>query len=245
VVAFFNTQNEEGEINKMAETVKRGLMTGLGDGYFQHMAEEETETTAPVYDDEIGVQVVPSLESAETEMTFESNPVYLSNKVHSELGKLTGVTITLNAAYLPKGFAEKATGAIKIGPGAYAYNSNPIREFFRFSFPATDEKGEEVIYNFPKCQLEPVGLNPATEGESKEAQITAYNIVGNALIYKPASDLAGDNENIYLKVDTREDDAQDYYDVSKLLENGWYDTTTLEAAAKANSTENPTEDPQV
>lgn len=214
----------------MAETVKRGLMTGLGDGYFQRLLEEETRSTPPVYDTETGIQIVPSLESAETEMTFDSNPIYLSNKRHSDLGKLTDVTITLNAAYLPEGFAEWATGAIKIGPGAYAYNSDPVRKFFRFAFPATDEKGDEVIYNFPKCQLEPVGLNSSTETDTKEAEITAYNIVGNALIYRPTNELTGDNENIYLKVDTREEEAKGYYDVDKLLEIGWYDKATLEAA---------------
>lgn len=214
----------------MAEIVKRGLMTGLGDGYFQRMLEEETRNTPPVYDEEIGTEIVPSLESAETEMTYDSNPVFLSNKRHSELGKLTDVTITLNAAYLPEGFAEWATGAVKIGPGAYAYNSDPIRKFFRFAFPATDENGGEVIYNFPKCQLEPVGLSPSTETDTKEAQITAYNIVGNALFYRPTNELTGDNENIYLKVDTREEDAEGYYNVDKLLEDGWYDTTTLENA---------------
>lgn len=213
----------------MAETVKRALMTGLGDGYFQKMMEEDTETTAPVYDTE--AEVVPSLESAETEMTFDSSPQYLSNKKHSDLGKLSDVTITLNAGYFPEGFAEWATGAVKIGPGAYAYNNNPIREFFRFAFPATDENGGVVLYNFPKCQLEPVGISSSTESDTKEAQITAFNIVGNALIYKASEELAGDGNNIYLKVDTREKDAEGYYDISKLLEDGWFDAQSLEAAA--------------
>ena len=34
----------------MAKTVKQTLMTGLGDGYFQRMITEETETVAPIYD---------------------------------------------------------------------------------------------------------------------------------------------------------------------------------------------------
>jgi len=216
------------------ERVKRGLMTGLGDGYFQKMTEEDTATTAPVYDIETGVQIVPSLESAETEMTFDSSPQYLSNKKHSDLGKLSDVTITLNAGYFPEGFAEWATGAEKIGPGAYAYNDNPIRKFFRFAFPATDEDGRLVIYNFPKCQLEPVEISSSTETDTKEAQITAFNIVGNALVYRGAEDISGAGSNIYLKVDTREEDAQDYYDTDALLEDGWYDVETLEAAAVGN-----------
>lgn len=223
----------------MTQTVKRTLMTGLGDGYFQKMLTEETETTPPVYDTETGTEVVPSLQSIDSSMTFESSPVWLSNKKHSDLGKLSDVTMTLNAAYLPEGFAEEMTGAIKIGPGAYAFNNNPIRKFFRFAFPATDENGGQVIFNFPKCQLEPVGLNPSTETDTKEAEITAFNIVGNALIYKPTTEITGDNNNIYLKVDTRMEEAKDYYDVSKLLEDGWYDKATLEAAARESA------DPQV
>lgn len=208
----------------MGEVVKRGLMTGLGDGYFQRMEEEETETKAPVYEEETGVEIVPSLESAETEMTFDTNPIYLSNKKHSDLGKVSDITMTLNAGYLPKGFAEWATGAIKLAPGVYGYNSNPIRKFFRFAFPATDENGDEVIYNFPKCQLEPVGLNPQSEGETKEAQITAYNIVGNALVYQPADDIG---DGMYFKADLREEEAAEIYDRNKLLEKGWIDKETL------------------
>lgn len=217
----------------MAKITKETVMTGLGDGYFQKMLTEETSTTAPVYDDETGAEIVSSLQSTDTTMTFDSNPLFLSNKKHSDLGKLTDIAMTLSAAYLPPGFAEWATGAVKIGPGAYAYNSNPIRKFFRFAFPATDENGGVVIYNFPKCQLEPVGINNSTETETKEAQITAYSIVGNALIYAPTTEVTGDNNNIFLKVDTREDEAKDYYDVNKLLEDGWFDKATLEAAVLA------------
>lgn len=213
----------------MAELVKRGLMTGLGDGYFQRMETEETETTPPVYDEENEVEIVPSLESAETEMTFDTNPIYLSNKKHSDLGKVSDVTITLNAGYLPKGFAEWATGAIELAPGVYGYNSDPTREFFRFAFPATDENGKEVIYNFPKCQLEPVGLNPQTEGETKEAQITAYNIVGNALVYRPAADIG---DGMYFKADMREEEAAETYDRNKLLELGWFDKVSLALCTK-------------
>lgn len=215
----------------MAEVIKRGLMTGLGDGYFQRMTAEETETTPPEYDIEKGTEVVPSLQSAETEMAYESNEVFLSNKLHSDLGKLTRVTMTLNAGYLPEGLPEWATGAVELAPGVYGYNSNPIRKFFRFAFPGTDENGKEIIYNFPKCQLEPVGLNWQTETESKEAQITAYNIVGNALIYRPADDIG---DGIFFKADLRNEEAATKYDRDKLLEDGWYDKPSLETALKTD-----------
>lgn len=215
----------------MAKTVKQTLMTGLGDGYFQKMVTEETETTAPVYDVETGAEVVPSLQSAETEMTYESSPLFLSNKKHSDLGKVSDLTITLNAAYLPEGFAEWATGAVKLAEGIYGYNSNPIRKFFRFAFPMTDENGREVIVNVPKCQLEPVGLNPSTETESKEAQITAYNVVGNALVYKPSVEESEDDINnaIYFKADLRKSTVAAEFDRDKLLELGFYDKASLDA----------------
>jgi len=215
----------------MVQTVKQTLMTGLGDGYFQRMITEETETVAPIYDDEIGTEVVPSLQSAETEMTYESSPLFLSNKKHSDLGKISDLKITLNAAYLPDGFAEWATGAVKLAEGIYGYNSNPIRKFFRFAFPMTDENGREVVINVPKCQLEPVGLNPQSETDSKEAQITAYNVVGNALVYQPAVSESEDDINnaIYFKADLRKAAVSAIYDRNKLLEVGFYDKLTLEA----------------
>lgn len=203
----------------MAITKKRGLMTGLGNGYFDFMKTEETETVGPTY--EATTQSVPSLESAETELTYESSPIFLSNKQHSDLGKMTNATITLNAAYLPEGFAEKATGAVSLGPGAYAFTTNPITKFFRFAFPMTDEHGKQVIVNFPKCKLEPVGLNPSTETDTKEANITAFNISAYPLNLR-------DNSAVYYKVDTRETGAD--YDVDALLDTGWYDETTLAAA---------------
>lgn len=215
----------------MVKTVKQTLMTGLGDGYFQRMQTEETETTAPIYDEETGTEVVPSLQSAETQMTYESSPLFLSNKKHSDLGKVSDLTITLNAAYLPEGFAEWATGAVKMAEGVYGYNSNPIRKFFRFAFPMTDENGREVIINVPKCQLEPVGLNPQSETETKEAQITAYNVVGNAMVYRPADADATDdlNNDIYVKADLRKPEVASVFDRNKLLELGWYDKETLNA----------------
>lgn len=221
-------------MTKMGKTVKETLMTGLGDGYFQRMLEEETSTTPPEYDTTDGAEVVPSLQSADTTMTFDSSPIFLSNKKHSDLGKLTDITMTLNAAYLPEGFAEWATGAIKMAEGIYGYNSNPIRKFFRFAFPATDENGKEIIYNFPKCQLEPVGINPNTETDTKDAQITAYNIVGNALIYRPAGEDALDdvNDGMYFKADLRKQTVADIYDREKLLDQGWYDKTSLELCLK-------------
>lgn len=211
----------------MSKYQKQTVMTGLGDGYFQKMTKEDTKTQAPEYDSE-GALIVPSLQQAQTEMSFDAKPLWLSNKRHSDLGRLSDVAITLNAAYLPEGFAEWATGAIKIGPGAYAYNSKPIRKFFRFAFPATDNEGGVVVYNFPKCQLEPVGLNPQTETEEQDAQISDFNIVGNALVYAPTDAVDGDNDNIYLKVDTRVEEAKNVYSITKLLELGWYDKASLE-----------------
>lgn len=211
----------------MAQVKKQTLMTGLGDGYFQEMTTEETASKAPVYAEE--VEIVPSLQSAETEMTYESSPIFLSNKKHSDLGKVSDLTINLSAGYLPEGFAERMTGAIKLGEGVYGYNSNPIQKFFRFAFPMTDENGGEVIVNMPKCQLQPVGLNPQTETDTKEAQITSYSIVGNALIYRPAiADAADDlNNTLYVKADLRSATTAKLYDRDALLEKGWFDKATL------------------
>ncbi|KAA9292919.1 hypothetical protein QP168_09210 [Aerococcus urinae] len=208
----------------MATTTKRGLMTGLGNGYFDFMETEETETEAPTY--EGNTKSVPSLESVETELTYESSPVYLSNKLHSDLGKMTNATMTLNAAYLPEGFAEEATGAEKLGEGVYAFNTKPITKFFRFAFPMTDENGNEVIVNFPKCKLEPVGLNPSTETETKEAQITAFSISAYALALRGA-------ENVYLKADLSAEGSE--YDREKLLDQGFYNAESLAEATTGGS----------
>lgn len=216
----------------MAKMNKQALMTGLGDGYFDFMKTEETETTGPVYEGQ--TKHVPSLESAETEVTYEATPVFLSNKKHSELGRMTGATITLSAAYLPEGFAEEATGAVKIGPGAYVYTASPQTKFFRFAFPMSDENGKEVLVNFPKCTLEPVGLNPSTEGESKDASISTFNIVANQLFLRGETVVDG----VYSKVDLRVAGAN--YDRDALLDEGWYDEATLAKHLKSGSG-----DPQV
>jgi hypothetical protein len=81
----------------------------------------------------------------------------------------------------------------------------------------------------PKCQLQPVGLNPQTETDTKEAQITSYSIVGNALIYRPAiADAADDlNNTLYVKADLRSATTAKLYDRDALLEKGWFDKATL------------------
>lgn len=220
----------------MATHQKRNTMTGLGDGYFQKMKTEDTRTEAPVYEEE--TEIVPSLQQVQVEVTYEVSPLYLSNKKHSDLGRLSDVTITLNAAYLPEGFAEWASGATKIGPGAYAYNSNPTVKYFRFAFPATDREGNQVIFNFPKCQLQPVGVTAQTETENQEAQISDFNIVGNALVYRSEANAEGEN-NIYLKVDTTTEEGKGVYDTDVLLEQGWYDQATLEAAKLSEGDSDP------
>lgn len=214
----------------MAQVNKRKVMTGIGDGYFEFMETEDTKTSGPVYDGK--VQIVPSLENIEAESSFDSNGLFLSNKKHSDMGKMSDVTLTVNAAYLPEGFAEKAEGAIELSEGVYGYGDTPVRPFFRFAFPATDEDGGIVVYNFPKCQLEPVGVSGATETDTKEAQIPAYNIIANGLVY--VSDIKGGS---YFKADLRNETAAKNYDVDKLLEQGFYDKASLEKAKKDSPSE--------
>lgn len=212
----------------MAEVTKRALLTGIGDGYFQEMTTEDTEESKPVYGE---VKAVPSLQSIEVELSYESNNIFLSSKHHSDLGRLTGTTINVNAGYLPENFEEEMTGAEKLAEGVYSYGDQATRKFFRFAFPMRDENGEEVIINFPKCQLEPIGMSGQTETEQKEAQIPSYNIVGHALVYRGASEEDKTN-SIYLRTDLRNKTAKETYDRKKLLEQGWYDRETLEATKK-------------
>lgn len=215
-------------------TKKQAVITGVGSGYFQEMTTEDTQSSAPVYADT--TYQSPSLESVEAEIQQESTELYLSNTLHSRFGKVTGATITLNAGYLPEGFAEKMTGATELAPGVYAQTGRQVQKFFRLAFPMTDENGDEIIINFPKCQLEPVSLSATTEGESQEGQIDSYNIVAVPMTYEPKGEADKElSKVVYLKADLRNEGAKEAYDRDQLLEKGWYDGATLAAALKSPS----------
>lgn len=209
----------------MASTyTKRALLTGAGSLYLSFMETEETPTKAPVYAEE--VYETPSLETINAQLEVSENKVFLSNILHSDLSAVQSATIPVTAGYFPPGFAEEAQGMKKVG-GGWSMPTNPKKKPFRMGIPFTDENGDELIVNFPKCTLAPVNIEGSTSGQDVNPQMRTYNVTGSPLLYK--SD--GDNF-VYHQMDMSDEENKTTYDREKLLENGWFDETTLSATEK-------------
>ena len=205
----------------MIKHVKQALITGVGELYLQNMTEEETTSKAPTYAEE--VIVTPSIDKVQMSLELSEKKVFASNLLHTDLSGVQSATITLDALYLPTGFAEEAQGMIKVG-GAWAMPVQPKKKPFRMSFPITDSDGNQVIVNFPKCTLSPVDLNGETQRDEINEQIQQYNIVAMAMGYK--GDLA--QQVVYHKLDLADPENKAKFEGGKVLETGWYDNATLE-----------------
>lgn len=82
-----------------------------------------------------------------------------------------------------EGFLEDITGMTKLANGAYVQSSNPIYKEFRWAFTVTDQDGGEIVYNFPKYQVDPVSFNAETETDEKKENyqqiiIRTYPVIG-------------------------------------------------------------------
>lgn len=211
----------------MAKTYeKQALMTGAGSIYVDFMTTEATPDTAPVYADE--VIETPSLNTLDATFELTETQVYLSNMLHDDLSSVQSATISLEAGYLPREFADEAQGKVKIG-GSWAMPTNPTKKPFRLSVPFTDSNGDEYIVNFPNCTLSPVNISGSTGGEESSEQLKSFDVIARPLPY--GVDVDGKKVNsVVLTVDLADPDNKELYDRDKLLEQGWYDEATLAAA---------------
>ena len=211
----------------MAEVYKkRALLTGLGDIYLQFMTSTDGQSTAPTYEQD--TFVAPSLDKAEVELEVANKKVFLSNKIHTNIESVKSAKITLDTAYLPEGFTEKAQGAVELEPGVYAMPTNPVKKVFRMAVPFTDENGDEFIINFPSCTLSPVSISGETEREDIDAQLKSVEILAIPLEHK------GDLEKnvVYHTADLAKSETKQKFDRNKLLANGWFDKTSLAKCVK-------------
>ena len=211
----------------MTKTIVQGkLITGIGDGYLQKMTSDGLGSKPIAYDDNI--YQVPSIDKVAFKGDSKTKPIYLSNKKVADLGKYSSVELTVDFGWFPPGFIEEMTGMKKLADGSYVQGDSPVAKNFRWAFPVTDQDGSEIIYNFPKCQIEPIDFNAETETDDKKEQMQQVKIKAYALVIK------GGTSVVYSKLDTR---VNNNYDRDKLLEVGFYDETTLKACLKSGGTD--------
>ena len=207
----------------MAKTYeKRALMTGAGAIFVDFMDTEATSNTPPTYAE--AVVETPSLNTLDATFEVSETQVYLSNLLHDDLSAVRSATISMEAGYLPRDFAEEAQGKVKVG-GSWAMPTNPVKKPFRLAVPFTDSNGDEYIVNFPNCTLSPVDISGQTQGEEATEQLKSFNIVARPLPY-------GTINPVVLTLDMADEENKTTYDRDKLLEQGWYDEATLAEAEK-------------
>lgn len=202
----------------MAKTYeKRALMTGAGSLFVDFMENEATSDVAPAYAG--AVVETPSLNTLDATFEVSETQVYLSNLLHDDLTSVRSATISIEAGYLPRDFAEEAQGKVKIG-GSWAMPTNPVKKPFRLAVPFTDSNGDEYIVNFPNCTLSPVDISGQTQGEEATEQLKSFNIIARPLPY-------GTINPVVLTMDMADEDNKTQYDRDKLLELGWFDEESL------------------
>lgn len=206
---------------------KRALIDGVGSLFLSFMEEEETSVNPPVYATD--VFETPSIDTVEMTVESSSRDIYLSNLLHDQLENITAVTITLNAGYLPTGFAEKAQGMESDGVGAWSLPTNPQKKPFRMAFPATDMNDDEIIFVFPKCTLAPTSQSFQTRREERQEQIETYDIRSIPLVYRAT----GESRKVYHRIDLTTDEAKTLWDRIALLTEPIYDKASLEATKVA------------
>ena len=205
----------------MAKTYeKRALMTGAGAIFVDFMETEATPDVAPEYANL--VVETPSLNTLDATFEVSETQVYLSNLLHDDLSAVRSATISLEAGYLPRDFAEEAQGKVKVG-GSWAMPTNPVKKPFRLAVPFTDSNGDEYIVNFPNCTLSPVDISGQTQGEEATEQLKSFNIIARPLPY-------GTINPVVLTMDMADEDNKTQYDRDKLLELGWFDEESLTSA---------------
>ena len=208
----------------MAKTYeKRALMTGAGSIYVDFMAPEATTDTPPTYAGE--VVETPSLNTLDATFDIAETQVYLSNVLHDDLTSVRSATISLEAGYLPRDFAEEAQGKVQVG-GSWALPTNPKKKPFRLAVPFTDSNGDEYIVNFPNCTLSVTDISGQTQGEEATEQLKSFNIMARPLPY-------GEDNFVVLTLDMADTENKTQYNRDTLLENGWYDEASLTAVGGA------------
>lgn len=205
---------------KTSTYTKQALLNGAGSLYLQMITTEETPSTPPIYDEE--VFETPSLDNLSMSLELNEKQVWLSNKMHSDLSNVRLATITVAAGYFPRGFAEEAQGMVEVG-GGWSMPTTPKKKPFRLAVPFSDENGDELILNFPKCTLSPLDISGETKKEDTTEQIPQFVIKSVAPDYK--GDLQ--KEFVYHKLDLANPENKTKYDRDLLLINGWYDNTSL------------------
>lgn len=203
---------------------KRALIDGVGNLFLSFMETEESSVNPPIYSEE--VFETPSIDTVEMTVESNSRDIYLSNLLHDQLENITAVTITLNAGYLPTGFAEEAQGMISDGAGAYSLPTNPHKKPFRMAFPATDMNDDEIIFVFPKCTLAPTSQSFQTRREERQEQIPTYDIRSIPLVYRAT----GEQRKVYHRIDLTTEEAKALWDRAKLLTEPIYDSASLKDA---------------
>ncbi|MCW6661885.1 hypothetical protein NHG28_06545 [Aerococcaceae bacterium NML201209] len=206
--------------------IKQALITGIGELYLQFIDREDTAKSAPVMVED--VYVVPSLDKVAVSLELAEKKVYASNLLHSDLSGVKFATNTIDALYLPSGFAEKAQGMVEVA-GGWSMPTNPEKKYFRMAYSITNEKGEMLVINYPKCSLSPVDINGETEREDINEQMQQFNILSMPMIYK--GDLQ--KQFVYHKMDLSVPENAAKYDATKLLEKGWYDVASAELCKKS------------
>lgn len=213
----------------MAKTYeKQALMTGAGSIFVDFMETEATPDVAPEYAN--SVVETPSLNTLDATFELTESQVYLSNILHDDLSNVQSATISLEAGYLPRDFADEAQGKVKIG-GSWSLPTNPTKKPFRLAVPFTDSNGDEYIVNFPNCTLSPVNISGSTGGEETTEQLKSFDIIARPLPFDV--EVEGKKVNsVVLTLDMADEENKTTYDRDKLLEQGWYDEATLAEAEK-------------
>lgn len=199
---------------------KRALMTGAGNLYLQLMTTEDTPSAAPVYANE--VFETPSLDTLNATLEIIEKEIYLSNKLHDNIVVVKYATLTVDAGYFPEGFAEEAQGMVKVG-GGWSMPAKPVKKPFRIAVPFTDTNNDEIIYNFPKCFLNPTDITGTSQKDDISEQIPQFTIKAILPDYK--GDIT--EELVYHKMDLAVPENKTKYDRDKLLTLGWYDEASL------------------
>lgn len=194
-------------------------MTGAGSIYVDFMETEATKDTPPTYAG--AVVETPSLNTLDATFDIAETQVYLSNILHDDLTSIRSATISLEAGYLPRDFAEEAQGKVQVG-GSWALPTNPTKKPFRLAVPFTDSNGDEYIVNFPNCTLSPTDISGQTQGEEATEQLKSFNIMARPLPY-------GEDNFVVLTLDMADEENKSQYDRDDLLEQGWYDEGSLTA----------------
>ena len=207
------------------EAVSKALLTGVGAGYLQKVKTEATSSQGLTYDDK--TYEVFAIDKVAFKGQTKEKAVYLSNIKARDIVKFSSVEMTVDIGFFPNGFLEEMSGMTKLATGVYVQGDSPRYKQFRWAFPVTDEDGEEIIYNFPVCQIESPDFNAETETDEKKENITqvtikAYPVIGSK------------NKSVFSKIDLRETDK---YDREKLLLQGFYDTQTLNQCLKSGMTD--------